>query len=144
MIYAQSSTTLVCVYTQYSDASIFIMYAFFKNFIMHNWELHLFTVEVEGPRGSAESGKETCLLFQVYLRAIVVFFLGWLLILKVVLSQPSKLFLCSVLLAGVLSCRSCVEQRPKLNPQIWCPNFGIRFQELFFLISKVPKEVVRI
>jgi len=72
------------------------------------------------------------------------FFLGWLLILKVVLSQPSKLFLCSVLLAGVLSCRSCVEQRPKLNPQIWCPNFGIRFQELFFLISKVPKEVVRI
>ena len=77
MIYAQSSTTLVCVYTEYSDASIFIMYAFFKNFIIYNWDLHLFTVEAEGSRGSAESGKETCLLFQVYLLAIVVFiFLG--------------------------------------------------------------------
>ena len=76
MIYAQSSTTLVCAYTECSDASIFIMYAFFKNFIMYNWDLHLFTVEAEGPRGSAESGKETCLLFQVYLLAIVIFYFG--------------------------------------------------------------------
>jgi len=88
--------------------------------------------------------KKLAFYFKFICVPLLFFFLGWLLILKVVLSQPSKLFLCSVLLAGVLSCRSCVEQRLKLNPQIWCPNFGIRFQELFVLISKVPKEVVRI
>ena len=96
-----SITGLNCAYTEYSDASIFVMY---------NWNLPLLTVEAEGPRRSAESGKETCLLFQVYLLAIVVFLfcLGWHLIVEVFLSQPSNFFLCFILLAGVLSCRSCV------------------------------------
>ena len=86
----------MCVYTEYLDASIFIMY---------NWNFPLLTVEVEGPRGSAESGKETCLLFQVYLLAIVVFlFLSW-----VALNSRG-------LLAGVLSCRSYVDMGMSRGP----------------------------
>jgi hypothetical protein len=44
---------------------------------------------------------------------VFLFFLSWVALnSRVFLTQLSNFFLCSIL-AGVLSCRSCVEQRPK-------------------------------